>query len=323
MRLRPARPADAPALAAIRNAIAKARGTPTLSRGRPVVVDAEFIRSHYIDHPARVAVTVAEEEGTVLGFQSLKRAWPDNPYGVTPGWGLIGTHLAPEAQGRGLGRALFSVTLAAAEQAGLPAIDATIGTGNAAGLGYYRALGFRPYGEADDPLHHRLDVAPLALDPAAIILRPATEADARGLCDLLNPIIAAGGTTAHRRVFDAERMIHHYIAPPLSISCTLAESKGRILGFQALEWSDPDWPGEDRLPADWAIIATFVRLGLTGAGIGSRLFGITRAAARAAGVAAIDATIRRENAGGRAYYSRMGFEDWRADAERISKRLTP
>ena len=156
-----------------------------------------------------------------------------------------------------------------------------------------------------------------------MILRPATPADAEALCAVLNPIIEAGGTTAHRRLFDADRMVRHYISPPLLVSCTLAEVDGDVLGFQALEWADPEWEGEDFLPEGWAVIATFVRTGLTQGGIGTRLFEVTRAAARAAGVVAIDATIRRENTGGLAYYSRMGFEDWRSDDERISKRLTP
>ena len=156
-----------------------------------------------------------------------------------------------------------------------------------------------------------------------MILRPATAADAEALCAVINPIIAAGGTTAHRRPFDAERMTDHYIDPPRAICCTLAESNGGVLGFQALEWADPDWPGSDPLPADWAVIATFVRPGLARGGIGTRLFAATRTAARDAGVVAIDATIRRENAGGLAYYERTGFRDWRSDAERVSKRLAP
>ena len=154
-----------------------------------------------------------------------------------------------------------------------------------------------------------------------MILRQATPADAEALCAVINPIIAAGGTTAHRRPFDAARMVGHYIAPDRAISCILAEVGDGVVGFQALERADPDWPGEDALPEDWAVIATFVRPGLIRSGIGSRRFERTRAAARAAGVVAIDATIRRENAGGLVYYGRMGFVDWRSDGERISKRF--
>jgi len=156
---------------------------------------------------------------------------------------------------------------------------------------------------------------------AAARVRPAVPGDATGLCAILNEIIAIGGTTAHRVPFDAVMMRRHYIAPPRGISCMVAELGGGLAGFQALEWSDPDRTGPDRFPADWALVATFVAPDWHGHGIGARLFEATLAAARAAGVVAIDATIRRENAGGLAYYARIGFTDHRSDAERISKKL--
>ena len=155
-----------------------------------------------------------------------------------------------------------------------------------------------------------------------MILRPATTADAAEMCALLNPIIAAGGTTAHRRPFTPERMAAHYIAPPRLIACTTAWESGDLLGFQQIEWPDQTYWG-DAIPADWAVIATFVRQGHTGRGIGARLFAETCTAARAAGVMAIDATIRRENTGGLRYYDKMGFVDYRPEPERIGKRFDP
>jgi len=139
--------------------------------------------------------------------------------------------------------------------------------------------------------------------------RRATLADASAMAELLNRIIAAGGTTAHQSRFDAERMHSHYIAPPLAISCFVALLDGRIIGFQALECADPDWRGEGKLPDDWAVIATFVDVGHRGLGIGRRLFALTLAAARGATVVAIDATIRADNGSGLGYYSKMGFAD--------------
>ena len=139
--------------------------------------------------------------------------------------------------------------------------------------------------------------------------RPATEADATAMADLLNRTIETGGTTAHQSRFDAKRMLGHYIAPPLGISCFVALLDGEVIGFQALERSDPDWQGEGKLPYDWAVIATFVDEGHRGLGIGRALFALTLDAARTADVVAIDATIRADNALGLAYYSRMGFSD--------------
>jgi len=140
---------------------------------------------------------------------------------------------------------------------------------------------------------------------------------------LLNAIIARGGTTAHRDPFDVDRMTADVIAPARGIACHVAERDGAIVGFQALEWSDPDWTGANPLPADWAFIATFVAIGMQGTGIGALLFAATRRAALSAGVRMIDATIRRENRGGLAYYSRMGFEDYWSDAEVIAKKRAP
>ncbi|EAR53109.1 acetyltransferase, GNAT family protein [Oceanicola granulosus HTCC2516] len=153
-----------------------------------------------------------------------------------------------------------------------------------------------------------------------MILRPASDADAAGLCAVINPLIAAGGTTAHRRPFTPARMVAHYIAPPDGVCCTLAEDEaGTVLGFQSLVRADPAFG--DGIPAGWGIIATFVRAGHGRGGIGSALFAVTREAARAAGLVAIDATIRRENAGGLAYYGRMGFVTWRETDDAVSRRL--
>ena len=148
-----------------------------------------------------------------------------------------------------------------------------------------------------------------------ILTRAAEPKDATHMCDVLNPLIEAGGTTAHRVPFDAERMVAECIAPPRLIACTVAEEEGVILGFQSVEWGDAYG-----IAANWAVIATFVRFGLSGRGIGTLLFAETKQAARAAGAVAIDATIRRENTGGLTYYSRLGFVDYRNDDVRISKR---
>ena len=141
--------------------------------------------------------------------------------------------------------------------------------------------------------------------------RPASAEDAAALCAVINPVIAEGTTTGHRIPFDADRMCRHYIAPAGGIACTLALASGAVAGFQALEWCDPDWQGPGRLPADWAVIASFVSPGHQGRGIGRALWAETLAAARAAGVTAIDATIRADNKPGLVFYASLGFEEYR------------
>ncbi len=148
---RPARPADIDAMAEVQNAIHRA-GL------RPAPVDAALVEERYFDAEHSISCTVAERDGVVVGFQSLTRAWPGNPYGVEPGWGIIGTHIHPEAGRSGIGRSLFARTLDAAGAAGLRHIDATIGADNAPGLAYYAAMGFVPYREGDGAIPHRLDL---------------------------------------------------------------------------------------------------------------------------------------------------------------------
>ena len=155
----------------------------------------------------------------------------------------------------------------------------------------------------------------------SLVVRSALRRDAENMVELLNQIIERGGTTAHRRLFTDERITEHYIKPPLGISCVVAIADAGLLGFQALEWCDPDWSGPDPLPSDWAVVATFVSLKAQGLGVGRRLFEETVAAARASGVRAIDATIRKENTGGLAFYGRLGFMDYRQGNETVSKKF--
>ena len=125
---------------------------------RATSVDIALVRERYLGVEHSVACTVAEQEGRVVGFQSLKRAWPGNPYDVADGWGIIGTHIRPDVGRSGLGRRLFVASLAAAKAEGLRHIDATIGADNAAGLAYYSAMGFTPYREGNGAIPHRFDV---------------------------------------------------------------------------------------------------------------------------------------------------------------------
>lgn len=117
---------------------------------RSLPSDAEFVRTHYIAHPDNIQCTVVEDEdGSLLGLQILKVASEGNAYGVDVGWGIIGTHVSPDAARRGVGKALFAVTRKAASDFGLSNIDATIGATNLEGPSYYEAIGFKSYKTRD------------------------------------------------------------------------------------------------------------------------------------------------------------------------------
>lgn len=118
--------------------------------GRERPSDRAFVLSRYLDDPSRIRCSVAVDEvGHVVGFQSLKKAAAGNPYDVTEGWGIIGTHISPRAHRQGIGKALFHSSREAAAQAGLEKIDAYIGADNSSGLRYYEAMGFQTYRQSD------------------------------------------------------------------------------------------------------------------------------------------------------------------------------
>ncbi|MEM9630065.1 MAG: GNAT family N-acetyltransferase [Pseudomonadota bacterium] len=156
-----------------------------------------------------------------------------------------------------------------------------------------------------------------------LVVRRAQQQDTGDMAEILNAIIEIGGTTAYREKFDSRRVEEEFMPIKLGISCFVAISGTRVSGFQALLWSDPDWPGDDRLPEDWAVIATYVDPNTQKGGIGKALFAETSRAAKDAGVRFIDATIRNENTGGQKYYQGMGFSDYRSDANSVSKKFAP
>ncbi|MBF9048624.1 GNAT family N-acetyltransferase [Roseobacter sp. HKCCD9010] len=106
--------------------------------------DEAFVRANYIEDADKICCAVAEEDGVVLGFQSLKRARAGNEWGVEPGWGIIGTHIRPSAARR---------------DAGLAHIDATIGATNPEALSYYEAMGFQTYRTPEGSVCKRFDVS--------------------------------------------------------------------------------------------------------------------------------------------------------------------
>lgn len=148
-------------------------------------------------------------------------------------------------------------------------------------------------------------------------IRPAKPSDSTQMSALLNAIIATGGTTNQRGVFDHDRMLTSYISPPNNIGCSVAVAEGNVFGFQSLYWSQP----VHEMPKDWAVIATFVSEKAHGKGVGRQLFQKTLEIAKAANVHTIEATIRRENTGGIAFYERMGFVDYAGNDVRVSKKL--
>ena len=160
-----------------------------------------------------------------------------------------------------------------------------------------------------------------------IVVRPTRREDAPALAELLNAVIARGGTTALEEAFTADGLAHAYLDGPNVICCFTAidDATGTLEGFQTLG----RYPS---LPDDVGDIGTFARVDGTQRGVGTALFAATRNEARSRGLAGINATIRADNSGGLAFYTRMGFVDHHVDpavplkdgtpVDRISKRLS-
>ncbi|MBD9374236.1 GNAT family N-acetyltransferase [Rhizobium sp. ARZ01] len=164
----------------------------------------------------------------------------------------------------------------------------------------------------------------MSIDLHAIEVRPAQLEDVPTLCAFFNELIRIGGTTAHETPFTLERFSTHFLDGPACVNCFVAlDAGGRPCAFQGLE-------RHDGLPAEWVDIGTFARPENKVSGAGTALFTASRVLAREKGFLAINATIRADNVGGLAYYSKMGFTDYKVDkaaplkdgrlVDRISKR---
>lgn len=124
------------------------------------------------------------------------------------------------------------------------------------------------------------------------------------MAEILNRIIAIGGTTAHENPKTPNEIETGYIRGPEVISCVVAVQGGRVIGWQSTE----HWKGE-------AHIGTFVNPDLQAKGAGAKMFAITCQMLKAAGIAQINASIRADNLPGLRYYARMGFIDFATDPD--------
>ena len=135
----------------------------------------------------------------------------------------------------------------------------------------------------------------------SLTIRPAHTDDIEGMRTLLNEIIRVGGTTAITNELSPDEMREWFISGENVVACHVAvDFDGTIMGFQSLSTYGT-------LPAGWVDIATFASRSQHKSGVGRALFAQTREAAIQRGFSTINASIRVDNVGGLAYYSRVGF----------------
>lgn len=145
--------------------------------------------------------------------------------------------------------------------------------------------------------------------------RPITRADAPACVEILNHIIALGGSTAYEAPFTETEFAGEYVDDPAV--CMVALVEGRAIGFQAV------FDAGEGLYS----IGSFTDRRAPVKGAGRALFAATLAACRARGGVAILARITADNALGLSYYSAIGFADWqmwpddhtRADGTKVDR----
>ncbi len=131
-----------------------------------------------------------------------------------------------------------------------------------------------------------------------MIIRPALAADVSAMTEILNAIVGIGGPTAHEIIKTTEAVRTEYMDGPNELAAVVAEDQGQVIGWQSVGF----WQGE-------AHIGTCVQLGVQAKGIGVQMFALTCDALRSAGIRALIASIRADNAPGLAHYSRISFVD--------------
>ena len=143
MLIRPAAASDAPALAAI-YAHHVLHGFGTFEEVPPTPEQMDERRRNVTAHG--LPYLVAEEAGHVLGYAYAAPFRPRAAYRYTV---EDSVYIAPDAQGRGVGRMLLSRVLADCEALGLRQVIAVIGdSANAASIALHAALGFQRLGLA-------------------------------------------------------------------------------------------------------------------------------------------------------------------------------
>ena len=138
-------------------------------------------------------------------------------------------------------------------------------------------------------------------------VRKAEYGDIKKMSNILNEIINEGGLTLQNSITTPVDFKRDYFTNPFSLCNHVATQGTKIIGFQFLEWSDPNWSGVDKLPSDWGLIATYVSKNVRGLGVGKQLFEATRLTSNDKGMCSISATINSTNKGAIAYYQSLGF----------------
>lgn len=147
------------------------------------------------------------------------------------------------------------------------------------------------------------------MDPATQVtirgVRRDDIADAAGIADVLNSVIAEGHYTALTGHWtpEAEQVFLQNLGPRCEVF--VAEVEGCIVGFQVIEPFVTYTSTMDHV----AHFGTYVRAGFRGRGIGGRLATATLVFAQAHGYEKAVVYVLADNQGGLAFYRSLGFKE--------------
>ncbi|MDC8786027.1 GNAT family N-acetyltransferase [Roseateles koreensis] len=135
--IRPSTEADMPAIQAI-YAIAVQEGTGTFETEVPDIAEMARRRTEVLGR--QLPWLIAEQAGEVMGYAYANYFRPRLAYRFCVEDSI---YLAPQAQGKGVGRLLLAELIARCEQAGARQMLAVIGdSANLGSMGLHKALGF-------------------------------------------------------------------------------------------------------------------------------------------------------------------------------------
>ncbi len=132
--------------------------------------------------------------------------------------------------------------------------------------------------------------------------------DVPACVSIINRTIEIGGSTAYEDFYDEQGFHDHYFEEPAVSLVVLSED--RLVGFQACF----------EVETGIYSIGSFTDQTDPIKGAGQALIKGTIAAARKKGAKEILAKITSDNVGGLAYYSKMGFEDYKVVKADLTRR---
>jgi ribosomal protein S18 acetylase RimI-like enzyme len=140
-RIRRAVPEDATGIAVVLDVVARERIHSAIDRGWPAEEERRYLEALSPREAVHVAVDCAQG---IVGLQVLDR-W-SSTLGSMAHVGQIGTFLRPGWRGRGVGRRLWNMTLAFAQDADYRKLVIYVRASNTHAQAFYRHLGFRDCG---------------------------------------------------------------------------------------------------------------------------------------------------------------------------------